>query len=66
MNSDVREQHMRYVYAIAACTGLFFIYVIIGGILGWKHGGGAISMILLFAAVVWTWKAIIGTKGGEK
>ena len=42
------------------------LYAIIGGILGWKHGGGAIPMILFFAAVVWAWKAITGTKGGEK
>ena len=57
---------MRYVYAIGACIGLFFVYAVIGGILGWKHGGGAIPMILFFAAVVWDWKAITGTKGGEK
>jgi hypothetical protein len=57
---------MRYVYAISACIGLFIVYTIIGGIMGWKHGGGAIPMILFFAAVVWTWRAIIGTKRGEK
>lgn len=57
---------MHYVYAIGTCIGLFFAYAIIGGILGWKHGGGAIPMILFFAAVVWTSKAITRTKRGEK
>ena len=57
---------MRYVYAIAACIGLFIVYAVIGGIMGWKHGSGAIPMILFFAAILWTWRAITGTKGGEK
>ncbi len=57
---------MRYVYAIAACIGLFIVYAVIGGIMGWKHGGGAIPMILFFTAILWTWRAITGTKGGEK
>lgn len=57
---------MRYVYAIAACIGLFLLYAVIGTILGWKSGGGAIPMILFFAAVVWTWKSITGVRAGEK
>lgn len=59
---------MHYIFAITTCIGLFFIYAIIGGILGWKHGGDAIPMIIFFAAVIWiwTWKAIAGIKGGEK
>jgi hypothetical protein len=59
---------MRYAYAIAASIGLFIVYAIIGRIMGWKHGG-AIPMMLFFAAGVWTWRTITtitGTKGGEK
>ena len=57
---------MRYVYAIAACIGLFIVYAVNGGIMGWKHESGAIPMILFFAVILWTWRAITGTKGGEK
>ena len=64
LNLVVMVQYMRFVNAIAACFGLFVVYAIIGGILGWKHGGGAMHIIIFFAVVIWTWNAITGTKGG--
>ena len=54
---------MKYVLALAACFGLFVLYAIIGGVMGWKHGGGAIPMLILFAAMAGTWLAI--TKKGD-
>jgi hypothetical protein len=48
---------MPYLYAIVA-------YAIIGGIMGWKHGGGAIFMALFLVAVIWAWRAIM--KGDEE
>ncbi len=63
---SVREQHIRYVYAIVACTALFFVYVFIGGILGWKHGGGAIPMILFLPQLYGHGKQSQEQKGGAK
>lgn len=55
---------MRYIYAIAACFALFILYALIGAMLGWKHGGGAIPMIF-FRCVGWKVEAIT-KKGDEK
>ena len=54
---------IRYVYAIAACFALFVLKMSIDGMLGWKHGGGAIPMLIFFAALFGTWRAI--TKKGD-
>ena len=51
-----------YIFAILACSVIFIIYAIIGGSLGWKHGGGFIPIIILFYLIRTTWRAIIGTK----
>lgn len=58
-----RGPDMRYVYATATCFALLVFYALIGGMLGWKHGGGAIPMLILIAALVGTWRAI--TKRGD-
>ena len=49
---------IRYVYAIAACFALFVLYALIRGMLGWKGTGGVIPMLIFFAALVVTWRAI--------
>lgn len=49
-----------YLVAILACAGIVLIYAIIGVLLGWKHGGGVLPMIILFGALTATWKGITG------
>ncbi len=49
---------MKYVLAILACIVIFIAYVIIGAALGWRHGGGLIPVMILFAAIGATWRAI--------
>jgi len=49
-----------YIVALLACVGIFLIYAVIGALLGWKHGGGVLPMIILFGAITATWKGIIG------
>lgn len=49
-----------YIVAVLACIGIFIIYAVIGALLGWKHGGGILPMIILFGAITATWKGIIG------
>lgn len=50
---------MKYVLAILACVGLFILNAVIGAaVFGWKHGGGVIPMLILLAAMGWTWRAI--------
>lgn len=61
---------MDYVLAILACAGLFILYAVIGAaVFGWKHGGGAIPMLILLAAMGATWRAITKKhepEGGDK
>jgi len=62
---------MKYVLAILACAGLFVIYTVLGvAVFGWKHGGGVIPILILFAAMGATWRAITKnrdtTQGGDK
>jgi hypothetical protein len=48
---------MKYVLAILACAGLFILYAVLGAaVFGWKHGGGAIPMLILLAAMATTCK----------
>lgn len=49
-----------YLVAVLACAGIVLIHVIIGVLLGWKHGGGVLPMIILFGALTATWKGITG------
>lgn len=49
-----------YLVAVLACAGIVLIYAIIGVLLGWKHGGGVLPMIILFGALTATWKGITG------
>lgn len=49
-----------YIVAVLACIGIVIIYALIGALLGWKHGGGILPMIILFGAITATWKGIIG------
>jgi hypothetical protein len=55
---------MKYVLALAACIGIYVVYVAINITMGWKHGGGAIPYLILVCAWFFTWRAI--TKKGEK
>jgi len=57
---------MKYIMATLACAGLFILYTILGAVVfGWKHGGGAIPMLILFAAMGATWRAITKEKKPE-
>lgn len=55
---------MRYLYAIVACIAIFVAYILIGAVLGWKHGGGAIPIVLLLFLFSWTWRTIVGKPEG--
>jgi hypothetical protein len=44
--------------AIAACAGEAFAYAPVGALLGWRHGGGVIPMVILFGILGATWRAI--------
>ena len=57
---------MKYVLAILACVAICIIYVVIGAGLGWKHGGGVIPMLILFAAIGATWRGITKNKANVK
>jgi hypothetical protein len=56
---------MKYAIALAACFGIFIVYIVIRGVMGWKHGGGAIPMMILFAALVGTWRTITKKDEGK-
>ena len=49
---------MRYFFALLACAALFFLYVLLGVAMGWKHGGGLIPMGILMFLISVTWSSI--------
>lgn len=54
---------MKYVIAIAACLAIMIIFNGIGAAaFGWKHGGGAIPQLFLFAIVFYTFRSITKKK----
>lgn len=53
---------MKYVIAVIACAAEFFAYGVIGALLGWKHAGGVIPMLILLAIVGATWRGITKSK----
>ena len=58
------EEKIRYAIAAVACFAEGIAYVFIGVLLGWKHGGGVIPGLILFAIWGVTWTAI--TKWGTQ
>jgi hypothetical protein len=56
---------MKYALALAACFGIFIVYVVIGVVMGWKNGGGTIPMLILVAALIGTWRAITKRDDGK-
>lgn len=54
-----------YIVALLLCFGIVIIYVVIGALFRWKHGGGFIPMMILFGAIAATWKGIIGLSKEE-
>ena len=61
MNSTMKIVHQIFyvVLALFACLILFIIYAAIGGFLGWRSGGGAIPSLILFAAMIGAFRAIM-------
>jgi uncharacterized RDD family membrane protein YckC len=54
---------MKYVIAILVCLTIIIVFHIIGVVaFGWKHGGGAIPQIILFAIVFYAFRAITKKK----
>ena len=49
---------MNIILAIAACIGVWFIYIFIGMEMGWRHGGGTIPFLILVAAMIGTWRFV--------
>jgi Sec-independent protein secretion pathway component TatC len=53
------KRPIRIILAIILIIFLYGIYITLGNILfGWKHGGGAIPMMLFFGLGVFLWKKI--------
>ena len=50
---------MKYVLCGLAVIAEFIAYALIGGALGWSHGGGLIPMMLFYAVVGATCRAIL-------
>jgi hypothetical protein len=52
---------MKYLAAIALCALAFGVYVLIGGQLGWKSGGGIIPMVILMSVWGAIWSGVTKT-----
>ncbi len=55
------SQTLRVVIALLVCVGIYFAYVVIGVLLGWKRGGGLIPIMIMFALMGYAWRAITGS-----
>lgn len=49
-----------YLIASITCFIIFMAYITVTVLLGFKHGGGVLPMVLLGSVLVWVWKKIIG------
>jgi len=56
---------MKYVIALVACFSIFIAYLMIVGLMGWRHGGGIIPILILFAAITGIWRAITKKRSGK-
>lgn len=55
-----RTPPIRFFLAFFACAAEFILYSIAGTLLlGWENGGGVIPMLILFAVMGVTWRAVI-------
>jgi Sec-independent protein secretion pathway component TatC len=53
------KRPIRILLAVIVIIIITFLWFgLMGGVLGWKHGGGAIPMMLFFGLVVFVWRAI--------
>lgn len=50
---------MKYFVACLAVIVEFFVYSIICGMLGFRHGGGVLIILLSYAVYAATWRAIV-------
>jgi hypothetical protein len=48
----------KYIFAVLACLAIFGVYVAIAASMGWRRGGGYVVMVIVFMAMIGTWKAI--------
>jgi len=69
---NISYQVLSVFLALLACLGLLLVYAAIGGYLGWRSGGGAIPMLILFAALIgasraiWRWGIMKRDKAQKK
>ena len=52
------KKNTAYLVATLACIGISLIYWAISILVGWKHFGGTLPMITLFAVIAVTWRGI--------
>jgi ABC-type dipeptide/oligopeptide/nickel transport system permease subunit len=61
------KRPVRIVLAIFLIIFLYIIWTGLGSVLfGWRHGGGAIPIMLFIAMAVFVWKKIAGKKDEDK
>jgi len=56
---------MRKIFAVLACFVIIIIYLFIGVLLEWKHGGGLIPLLILISIIGATWRGITKNKSGH-
>lgn len=57
---------LKIVIAIVACAVVIIGYSVLSTMLGFKHGGGYIVIILLFSLLGGIWRAIVGSNKEKK
>lgn len=54
----IKKKWVLYTIASITCVVLYITYIAITVLLGFKHGGGALPMVLFFSFLVWVWRKI--------
>jgi hypothetical protein len=58
---------VRIIFAIVLIVFLYFLWIGVGSVLfGWKHGGGAIPILIFLAMASFVWKTITKEKNEDK
>ena len=60
------KKRTRIIVAVLVCAGILLLYGIIGALLGFKNGGGAIPILICFGLMGLAWKVITKEDQGKE
>lgn len=62
VNNTKMGKGLRILIAVIVCIIMFLLFGLIAASMGWKHGGGALVMIVFISLVAFVWRSIVVKK----